>query len=146
MLFCALGPSVVSFLVLYRELDAKAEEQCADSKAEEQCADNIEEIDWLCSMVWPMKRCLAQSIPNAFSALPWSPVLGKETMTGWRWGAVEGAWGDQHRYRMGIVMSIQYYDVISKHPCFFLGLFSDIVSEFITYIYIYIYIYIYMYR
>ena len=22
---------------------------------------------------------------------------------------------------MGIVMSIQYYDVISKHPCFFLG-------------------------
>ena len=33
------------FFVLYRELDAKAEEQCADSKAEEQCADNIEEID-----------------------------------------------------------------------------------------------------
>ena len=33
------------FFVLYRELDAKAEEQCADSKAEEQCANNIEELD-----------------------------------------------------------------------------------------------------
>lgn len=57
--------------VLYSELDAKAEGQCADSIEEIVCAL------WCC-MVLPRRECFAQS--NAFSAVP-DPLFGQENKT-----------------------------------------------------------------